>query len=93
MIAQANAARDSARATPARYTLRIGVLAGISAILSRTYLTGIAREVRLNFPETRLVCRDVPFPALTRCLPEYRVDVLRTTAPVRHLDVDFFPWP
>ncbi|WP_329083684.1 LysR family transcriptional regulator [Streptosporangium sp. NBC_01469] len=91
LIAQANAARERARAAPARYTLRVGVPAGIGALLRRTDMTGLAREVRRNFPEARLVSRDVPFPALTRCLPEHRVDVLWTTAPVRHPDVDSYP--
>ncbi|WP_204359282.1 hypothetical protein [Streptosporangium sp. 'caverna'] len=54
-------------------------------------MTGIAREVRLSFPETRLVRQDVPFPALTRCLPEHQVDVLWTPAPVRYSAVDSFP--
>ncbi|MFC7641645.1 LysR family transcriptional regulator [Streptosporangium lutulentum] len=92
LIAHANAARDSARATPARYTLRIGVPASVGGLLRQFDLTRIAREVRLNFPEIRLVSRDVPFPALTHCLPEHRVDILWTTAPVRHPAVDSFPW-
>ncbi|WP_405152246.1 LysR family transcriptional regulator [Sphaerisporangium sp. NBC_01403] len=91
LIAQANAARESARATPARYTLRVGVPAGTGAILGQTDMTGIAREVRRSFPETRLVCQDIPFPALTRCLPEHQVDVLWTMAPVRHPAVASFP--
>jgi DNA-binding transcriptional LysR family regulator len=91
LIAQACAARDSARAAPARHTLRIGVPAGLGAILRHTDLTGIAREVRRNFPETRLVRQDVALPALTRCLPEHRVDVLWAMAPVRHSAVDSYP--
>jgi DNA-binding transcriptional LysR family regulator len=91
LIAQASAARDSARAAPARYTLRVGIPAGLGAILSHTGMTGIAKEVRLSFPEARLVRQDIPFPALTGCLPEHRVDVLWTMAPVRHPAVDSYP--
>jgi DNA-binding transcriptional LysR family regulator len=91
LIAHANAARDSARTTPARCTLRIGVPAGLGALLRQPDMIGIAREVRLGFPETRLVRQDIALPALTSCLPEHRVDVLWTMAPVRHPAVDSYP--
>ncbi|WP_329080877.1 MULTISPECIES: LysR family transcriptional regulator [unclassified Streptosporangium] len=91
LIAQAGAARESARATPARYTVRIGVPAGTGAILGQIDMSGIAREVRSSFPETRLVRQDIAFPSLTRCLPERQVDLLWTFAPVRHPIVDSFP--
>ncbi|MFC7648578.1 hypothetical protein ACFQX6_55150 [Streptosporangium lutulentum] len=91
LIAQAHAARDSARVTPARFTLRLGVPAGIGALLRQFDMARIAREVRLNFPEIRLVRQDIPFPALTGCLPEHQVDVLWTTTSVRHPDVDSYP--
>ncbi|MGJ6969134.1 LysR family transcriptional regulator [Streptosporangium sp. G11] len=91
LIAQATAARDSAWAAPARYTLRIGVPAGLGVILGHTDMIGIARAVRLSFPEARLVRQDVPFSALTHCLPDHQVDVLWTTAPVRHPAVNSYP--
>ncbi|MEU9885921.1 LysR family transcriptional regulator [Sphaerisporangium sp. NPDC051011] len=91
LIAQACAARESARAAPARYTLRIGVPAGTGGILKYFDMSGIAREVRRSFPETRLVRQDVPFPVLTRCLPDHQVDLLWTFAPVRHPIVTSFP--
>ncbi|WP_162641268.1 LysR family transcriptional regulator [Streptosporangium sp. 'caverna'] len=91
LIAQAADARDSARATPARHTLRIGVPAGLGAVLRHTDMTRIAQEVRLSFPETRLVRQDIALPALTHCLSEQQVDVLWTMAPVRHPAVDSYP--
>ncbi|MFI7029560.1 LysR family transcriptional regulator [Microbispora rosea] len=93
LMAQAVAARESARAVPARYTLRVGMPAGGGAILGQFDMTRIARHVRRSFPETRLVLQDVPFSALTRCLPENRVDVLWNIAPVHHPAVESFPLP
>ncbi|MGJ6964003.1 LysR family transcriptional regulator [Streptosporangium sp. G11] len=91
LIAQADAARESARDTPARHTLRIGVPAGLGAVLRQTHMAGIAREIRRGFPETRLVRHDIALPALTRCLLEHRIDVLWNMAPVRHPAVDSYP--
>ncbi|MCT9931668.1 LysR family transcriptional regulator [Planotetraspora sp. A-T 1434] len=93
LIAQANAALESARAKPARYTLRVGMPVGGGAMLGHFDMTRIAREVRRSFPEIRLVLQEIPFPALTRCLPEHRIDVLWDTAPVHHPAVDSFPLP
>ncbi|WP_432873024.1 LysR family transcriptional regulator [Microbispora rosea] len=91
LIAQANAALESARAKPARYTLRVGVPAGVRAIIGGFDVIGIGREVRRSFPEVRLVLKEIPFPALTHCLPEHQIDVLWNTAPVHHAAVDSFP--
>ncbi|MFC7643259.1 LysR substrate-binding domain-containing protein [Streptosporangium lutulentum] len=71
--------------------MRVGVPAGVGVLLSHADMTGIAREVRLGFPEARLVRQAIALPALTRCLLERQVDVLWTMASVRHLDVDSFP--
>jgi DNA-binding transcriptional LysR family regulator len=91
LLTQARAAREIARVAPDRFTLRIGIPAGSGDFLRGVNLAGIARTVRGNFPEVRLVCLDVPFSALKSCLPERGVDVLWTSAPVRHPDVDSFP--
>ncbi|MEV6866350.1 LysR family transcriptional regulator [Streptosporangium subroseum] len=91
LLAQANAARESARSKPARYTLRVGIPAGLGPTLRQPDMRLVAREVRHSFPETRLVSREIPLPALTHCLAEHQVDILWAMAPVRHLAVDSFP--
>jgi hypothetical protein len=91
LIAQANAAREDALSERAQHTLRVGVPAGHGPILNDVAMTAIAREVRRSFPETRLVRQDIPFSELTRCLPEHRVDILWTAAPVRHPAVTSIP--
>ncbi|MGW6501297.1 LysR family transcriptional regulator [Nonomuraea angiospora] len=93
LIVQANAALKSAQAKPARYTLRVGMPAGGGAMLGHFDMTRIARDVRRSFPEVRLMLQNVPFSALTRCLPEHQVDVLWNIAPVHHPAVESFPLP
>ncbi|MEV6869086.1 LysR substrate-binding domain-containing protein, partial [Streptosporangium subroseum] len=63
----------------------------LGAILGHIDMAHIAWEVRLSFPEARLVRQDIALPALTRCLLEHRVDVLWTMAPVRHPAVYSYP--
>jgi DNA-binding transcriptional LysR family regulator len=91
LLAHAQAARDGALAEPTRHTLRVGIPAGHGAILENVTMTAIARQVRRNFPEVRLIRCDVPFSELTHCLPEHRIDVLWNTAPVRHPAVTSIP--
>jgi DNA-binding transcriptional LysR family regulator len=97
LLAHANAAADAAlqeaRSGAARIcrTVRLGIPAGTGAVLRHIDLTDVGRSVRMNFPGIRLRCLEVPFPALARCLPEGRVDVLWANGPVRHPAVDSFP--
>src|SRR5664280_173643 len=51
----------------------------------------LEQQLRREFPQVRLICRGVQFPALTRCLLERRVDLLWTNATVRHPAVESFP--
>lgn len=90
LLAQAEIAREAARATPPRYLIRLGIPAATN-FPRRTQLAGMARDIRCSYPEARLICVNVPFSQLSRSLSENRVDVLCTIAPVRHLAVDSFP--
>lgn len=86
LLAHAEAVCSIAR-TGRDCVLRLGIPAGTAEALRPLDLAGAAREVRSSFPETRLVRVDVDFSELTRCLPDGRVDVLFTNAPVRHAAV------
>ena len=96
LLAHANAACEAARqvaqsgAARGR-TVRLGIPAGTDATLRHIDLADIGGSVRMNFPDIRLRCLEVPFPALARCLPEGMVDVLWANGPVRHPAVDSFP--
>ena len=83
LLADADAARQAAREEHSGCSLVLGVPAGPVGFV-RELLSGAVRNVRSVWPATRVACRSVPFPALTSCLLERRVDVLWTAAPVRH---------
>ncbi len=91
LLAHARAARAVARAAthsdPAPDVVRFGVPAGSVAALRQLDLHAVARQLRQKHPGIRLVCVDVDFVDMTRCLPDGRVDVLWTDAPVLHAGV------
>lgn len=91
LLAHAAAARDATRTSPSGLTVRLGIPAGSAAALRHLDLAAVARDVRLCFPGTRLVCVDVDFPRMRHCLPAGQVDVLWTDAPVRHREVTSEP--
>lgn len=84
LLAHAAAARAETRSGRAAVTVRLGIPAGSASALRHLDLAGVARDVRLIYPGARLVCVDVDFPQVTRCLPDGQVDILWTNAPVRH---------
>ena len=90
LVAQAAAARRSARSATPQDVVRLGVPAATN-FHQRIDLAGMARRIRLDFPQARLACIDVPFPMLDRCLGENRVDVLCTITPVRDASIDSIP--
>jgi DNA-binding transcriptional LysR family regulator len=92
LLAHAAAVQSGVRDHTQRYTVRIGFPAGSLAGLSRHIpFPAIARQVRLDYPEARFVCREIAFGELDECLPDGRVDVLWTSAPVHRSRVDSFP--
>jgi DNA-binding transcriptional LysR family regulator len=91
LLAHADAARAAARRRPARYIVRIGLPAGTGDFLAQVGLAGIVREIRRTCPEAEFVCCAVPFSAFEECLSSGVVDVLWTSAPVRHAGVESVP--
>jgi DNA-binding transcriptional LysR family regulator len=92
LLAHAYAVRASARERSGRYTVRIGVPAGgLNSLSVHIPFAAIARDVRLSYPEARFVFRQIPFAGLNASLPEGVIDVLWTSAPVHHSQVDSFP--
>jgi DNA-binding transcriptional LysR family regulator len=92
LLAHAAEVQSGARDHDQRCTVRIGFPAGSLAGLSRHIpFTAIARQVRLDYPEARFVCREIPFAELGECLPDGHVDVLWTSAPVHRSGVESFP--
>ncbi len=85
LLRDAEAARGAALAAPVRgrHVMVLGIPGGPQDYL-REILPVVMTEVRANWPGTRLVCRPVPFSALTSCLLGDEVDVLWTAAPVHH---------
>ena len=92
LLTHADAVRSVTRDHANRYTVRIGFPGGSLATLrERVPFAAIAHEVHLNYPEAHFVCREIEFAALNECLPSEAVDVLWTSAPVHHSEVDSFP--
>lgn len=91
LLDHAHAVRETARAPRAQYPLRVGIAAGCTEVLNRIDIAGVGRAVRCDYPDVRVDIREVPFPAVNRCLPERGVDALITTSPVRHVEVESVP--
>jgi DNA-binding transcriptional LysR family regulator len=97
LLARADATRAAARAAARSGAfrarpVRLGFPAGTGASTMRHVdLPGIARSVRLNFPEVRVQVVPVPFSGLAGCLPDGLVDVLWVNGAVRHPDVTSYP--
>jgi hypothetical protein len=60
-------------------------------MLTRVGVTAIVRDVHRSYPEARFIGREISFAAINDCLPDDMVDVLWTSAPVRHTKVASFP--
>jgi DNA-binding transcriptional LysR family regulator len=93
LLQHALAAAQAARAASARGVLRVGVPAGAGSFLPPMGLDRVGDRVGRAFPTLRVALVEVPFPLVTRCLPEGQVDVLLTIAAVRHREVDSIPLP
>jgi len=82
LLEQARAAADTARARSSRDFVRVAVPCEIGSYPTRAQLAAAGRMLRESHPETRLICRGVPFPALVSQLLHRQVDV--TYAPALH---------
>ena len=91
LLRNASAAREAALAPPARgrHVVVLAVPAGLAYL--RKMLPRVMTEVRENWPETRLVCRQLPFPEMISSLLGGEVDVVWSAAPVRHPGVASIP--
>jgi len=83
LLDDAETARRAAATEPRRSDreLVLGVPAGPLDFI-RALVREAVKQVRLNWPGARLVCRSVPFPSLTSSLIGREIDVLWTIAPV-----------
>lgn len=91
LLHQARAAARAARTASAQDVLRVGLPAGSGAFLRSMDLDVVSDGIRLAFPGLHVALIEVPFPLVTRCLPEGLVDVILTIAAVRHPGVDSVP--
>ena len=89
LLRQAGAAVEAARVASARGVLRIGVPSGSGAVLASMVTDGVNQ----SFPFVHVAPVEVPFPLVTRCLLEGKIDVLITIAEVRHCEVESTPLP
>ena len=92
LLEDAEAARRTALAAPepGRGVLVLGIPPGPQRLF-RDMLPGVMTEVRANWPGARLICRAVPFPALTSALLGHQIDVLWAPAEVHHPAVSSAP--
>jgi DNA-binding transcriptional LysR family regulator len=94
LLEQARAAAQAARAASARDVLRVGVPAGVQgSFVPSMGLDDVGDRVCRAFPGLHVALVEVPFPLVTRCLPDGQADVLLTIAAVRHREVDSIPLP
>lgn len=93
LLEQAQWARRQAIAAAQPSMVRIGYPAGAPVLLQRMGIRQIAARARAVLPNLRLAGRDVPFTELDQCLPQGRVDVLITSAPVPRTTVESYPLP
>jgi len=93
LLQHAEWARQQAVAAAGPTLIRIGYPSGAPVLLQRMGMRQIVSQARAAFPLLRLQGRDVPFTELDQCLPEGRVDVLITSAPVPRAAVESFPLP
>lgn len=94
LLDQAERARAAARGASAGPRLRIGLPAdgtGQVRLIDKLRMREVAARVRDEFPGIQIHCCEIPFDALAGCLPEGRVDLLWTIAPVRHPAVVTIP--
>jgi DNA-binding transcriptional LysR family regulator len=92
LLEQADRACSELLRRPDPYTVRVGFPAGsMEAFSKRIPLHRIARELHHSFPEAHVVCCEVAFDVLNWCLPDDRVDILWTSAPVEHPAVESEP--
>lgn len=91
LLAHAGAVRDAARGDDCRQPVRLGVPGRVGDYPERHELTLIGQWLRRGFPDARLVCLGVPFPELSSCLAQRRVDVLWTASEVEDRDVVSIP--
>jgi DNA-binding transcriptional LysR family regulator len=91
LLDHADAVRAAAVLGPRPYLVRVGIPAGNGRLLARIGLRAMVRDLRRSFPEATFGYREVPFPALNDCLSAGSVDVLWTSAPVRHPEVESTP--
>ena len=91
LLHQARAAAQAARAASAQDVLRVGLPAGSGSFLQSMGLDVVRDGIRLAFPNLQVALTEVPFPLVTRCLPEGLVDVILTIAAVRHPEVESVP--
>jgi DNA-binding transcriptional LysR family regulator len=93
LLDRARSAAKTARTEPSRYTLRVGVPSGSGTFLSCIDVAGVEHDLRHAFPPVRVAFVEVPFPSVSRSLPQHQIDVLLTIAPVRHPGVESLPLP
>ncbi len=86
LLTHAEQARRAARAESERpqHRIVIGFPAGPHQYLKDMNLPTIGSGVCREYPETRLAYRQVRFSEITSCLVDQEVDMLLTTAVVRH---------
>ena len=76
LLAHANAVRATAKAGTQRLIVILGVLGNVGDCPDRRTLSAISRQFRSYHADVRILCRSIPFSAVTSSLLDGTVDVL-----------------
>jgi DNA-binding transcriptional LysR family regulator len=93
LLAHAEAVRRATQTPSLRDTVQIGFPAGSSLLRQHIGMPDVARRVRLNFPQARLVCREIVLGDLGRALRDGGIDLLVANAAAADSSILSTPLP
>jgi DNA-binding transcriptional LysR family regulator len=93
LLAHAEAVRRATQTPSLRDTVQIGFPAGSFLLRQHIGMPDVARRVRLNFPQARLVCREIVLSDLGRALRDGGIDVLVANAAAADSSIVSTPLP
>ena len=93
LLAHAEAVRHATRTPAPRDTVQIGFPAGSFLLRQRIGMAEVAHRVRLNFPQARLVCREIVLGDLGHALRAGGIDLLVANAAAADSSILSTPLP
>ena len=93
LLAHAEAVRRATQRPSLRDTVQIGFPAGSFLLRQHIGMADVARRVRLNFPQARLVCREIVLGDLGHALRDGAIDLLVANAAAADSSILSTPTP